>query len=70
MKSASLLTSVGSLTNSSINRSPYAYEQNPDKDKYMCNVCIVCVHLCEQSNIVSIIIAIVMMLTLTTPCSY
>ena len=43
MKSASLLTSVGSLTNSSINRSPYAYEQNPDKDKYACNVCIVCV---------------------------
>lgn len=42
MKPASLLTSVGSLTNSSINRSPYAYEQNPDKDKCVCNVCIVC----------------------------
>lgn len=38
MKSASLLTSVGSLTNSSINRSPYAYEQNPDKDNYNANV--------------------------------
>lgn len=33
MKQASLLTSIGSLTNASINRSPYAYEQNPDKGK-------------------------------------
>ena len=33
MKQATLLTSVGSLTNASINRSPYAYEQNPDKGK-------------------------------------
>ena len=36
MKPASLLTSMGSLTNASINRSPYAYEQNPDKDEYVC----------------------------------
>lgn len=33
MKVGSLLTSSGSLTNSSVNRSPYAYEQNPDKKR-------------------------------------
>ncbi|XP_065884102.1 uncharacterized protein [Dysidea avara] len=38
MKQATLLTSVGSLTNASINRSPYAYEQNPDKGNYDANV--------------------------------
>ena len=49
MKPASLLTSMGSLTNASINRSPYAYEQNPDKDKYVCILCVctcVCARLC------------------------
>ena len=33
MKAGSLLISSGSLTNSSVNRSPYAYEQNPDKNE-------------------------------------
>ena len=33
MKAGSILRNAGSLTNSSVNRSPYAYEQNPDKNK-------------------------------------
>ena len=53
MKPASLLTSTGSLTNASINRSPYAYEQNPDKHKCVC-VCIVvcvCVLVCTRVSV-------------------
>ena len=46
MKSASLFTSIGSLTNASINRSPYAYEQNPDKGRCVCVYVYVCVHVC------------------------
>ncbi|XP_065884101.1 uncharacterized protein [Dysidea avara] len=38
MKKGSLLTSSGSLTNSSINRSPFAYEQNLDKNDYPTDV--------------------------------
>jgi len=34
MKKWSLLTNSGSLTNSSINRSPFAYEQNVDKNEW------------------------------------
>ena len=51
MKPASLLTSVGSLTNASINRSPYAYEQNPDKDKCVCVYVCVCVCVCACMHV-------------------